>query len=109
VPAYTHNMTETLTYWAQSGNTPSGGSTFTAPTEISGRWQQRQVLFRDAQGVERVSEAVVYVDRELMNGGYLFRGSSAAADPIAAGGKEIRAVQQSPSLGNEQTLHKVML
>lgn len=106
---YTHNMHETLTYWAPAGNTASGGRTFAAPVEISGRWQNRQVLFRDAHGKERVSEAVVYVDRELENEGWLYRGSSAEADPRDAGAKEIRSKQDSPSLGNEEILHKVML
>lgn len=102
-------MHETLTYWAPSGNTPDGGSGFAAPVEIAGRWQHKQTLFRDTQGRERVSDAIVYVDRELQTQGYLLRGESTESDPRVAGAKEIRAKQDSPSLGDEQILHKVML
>jgi hypothetical protein len=109
MPAYTHNMNETLTYWPQSGNDASGGSTFDAPIEIAGRWQNRQVLFRDLQAKERVSEAVIYCDRELAVGDWIYRGSSAEADPRVAGAKEIRSKQDSPSLGNEEILHKVLI
>lgn len=108
MPAYVHNLNETLTYWAPGGNDGFGGTSFASPVSISGRWQNRQVLFRDADGRERVSEAVVYVSQELATGGYLYRGESTASDPVADA-KEIRAKQASPSLGNEQTLHKVTL
>lgn len=109
-PAYVENMHETLTYWAPTGNTASGGTTFAAPVEISGRWQEKQDLFRDRNGIEQVSQAIAYVDRELADRGWLFRGASVATDPTAVvGATEIRAVQQSPALGNEYTLHKVIL
>jgi hypothetical protein len=108
MPAYTHNMHEDLTYWSPGVNDGFGGTTFGSPVEIKGRWQDSQTLFRDAQGRERVSEAVVYVDRELATGGYLVRGISAEASPTA-GAKEIRAKHSSPSLGYEQTLYKVTL
>lgn len=108
MPAYTHNLIEDLTYWPPDANTASGGSTFGAPVAIKGRWQDRQVLFRDAQGRERVSEAVVYVDRELVTGGYLYRGVSSASSPVSDA-KEIRQKGASPSLDGDETLYKVNL
>lgn len=106
--AYTDNMTEALTYWPPAGNTGFGDVTYGNPVAIIGRWQDKRVLFRDAQGRETVSDAVVYVDRALELAGKLYRGESAALNPVAAA-KEIRDVQQSPSLEGELALHKVLL
>lgn len=106
--AYSENMPETLTYWAPGGNDGYGGVSYGNPTPVAGRWQDKRILFRDAQGREVVSEAVVYVDRELELAGRLLRGESADLNPPAAA-KEIRDVGRSPSLDGEEELHKVIL
>lgn len=108
MPAYTENLIHTLTYWAPAGNDGTGGTEYAAGVEISGRWQNKAVMFRDAQGRETVSEAVVYVDRELAIAGRILYGVSTEAEPVAAA-KEIRQTGASPSLGGESTLYKVML
>ena len=106
--AYAENMTEALTYWAPMGNDGYGGVTYGNPVSLTGRWQDKRVLFRDAQGREVVSDAVVYVDQVLELAGKLYRGTSAALNPVSDA-KEIRDVQQSPGLDGAEVLHKVLL
>ncbi|HLU47608.1 MAG TPA: hypothetical protein VK116_05975, partial [Planctomycetota bacterium] len=67
-----------------------------------------RVMFRDAQGRETVSNAVVYVDRPLAMAGRIFRGISAEPHPPRLA-KEIRDIGDSPSLDGELVLHKVLL
>lgn len=48
---------------------------FNDPIEIKCRWEGKRTRFINANGEEVVSEAVVYVDRELNpNGDYLWEG-----------------------------------
>jgi hypothetical protein len=105
--AYTENMNQAATYWAPGSNDGFGGTSYGAATAIMCRWQNVQKLFRDAQGREAVSEAIVYVDRELENGGKLKLGTHAGAAPSDA--IEIRAKGSSPSLDATRVLHKVWL
>ncbi|MCW5678453.1 MAG: hypothetical protein KIT65_10965 [Xanthobacteraceae bacterium] len=105
--AYTENMTQAATYWPPSANDGFGGVSYGAATQILCRWQNAQKLFRDAQGQEVMSEAIVYVDRALQNKGKLKLGTHAGSAPSDA--LEIRSVQVSPSLDGTQELNKVML
>lgn len=107
--AFTRYMNQVATYWEPNGNDGFGGVTFAAPVEIMCRWEDKAVLFRDSQGREVVSDAIVYPDRSLSVGGYLALGSFEDADPRSVGAKEIRQSNASPSLSNDEVLHKVML
>ena len=107
---YTQDMTQAATYWPPAAADAFGSTTFGAPTGIACRWQDRAVLFRDIQGREVTSSAVVYVDGPLLPSGYLGLGTHASADPHAvAGAKEIRQVGTSPDLDGAEVLHKVWL
>lgn len=107
---YTRHMHQTITYWSPDGIDAFGGRTFGAPLEIKGRWQDKADLFRDSDGREVVSSAVVYVDQDVELRGYLYLGSSSASNPQTVdGAREIRNIGRSPDLGATQTLHKVWL
>jgi len=105
---YRRHMKQGATYWPPGVNDGFGGVTYGSPVLIMCRWQDKAVLFRDNEGREVTSEAVVYSGTEVENKGKLFLGVSAASDPVADA-KEIRAVQKSPSLSGSETLIKVML
>ena len=107
---YTQDMTQAATYWPPSVADGFGSTTFGGATPIMCRWQDRAVLFRDIQGREVTSSAVVYTDRPLLPSGYLALGAQAAADPHAVpGAKEVRQVGTSPDLDGAEVLHKVWL
>lgn len=105
-------MPHSLTYWPPAGNDGYGRLSFAAPTyPVKARWQDTQKLFRDAQGRDVMSEAIVYPASELAIAGYVALGDQTAqADPRElADAREIRQSGASPSLDGSETLYKVWL
>jgi hypothetical protein len=58
-------------YWEYTGTDGYGNPTFSSPVEIECRWSEHQEKFSDDSGEERISRAVVYVDREMALKSYL--------------------------------------
>ena len=107
--AYTESMAEEATYWPPGSNDGFGGRNYGSPVLIACRWQDAQKLFRDQNGREMISEAIVYVDRELAASGRLVLGDATDSDVPPDGSNEIRQTGASPSLDGTQVLHKVWL
>lgn len=105
---YARNMTQAATYWPPAGNDGFGGTTYGAPVPLKCRWQNKQVLFRDSEAREVMSEAIVYVSIPVENAGKLYRGVSTDDNP-PRGAKEIRSVQESPDLRGTRVLIKAVL
>lgn len=80
------NLREAVTYWAPSGVDNFGDPSFATPVTIKSKWEDRTELFIDGEGREQRSKSVVYVDTDLVVGGYLFRGSSIVSDPLSVSG-----------------------
>ena len=79
----TENLRESVTYWAPSGVDNFGDPSFATPTTVKAKWEDRTELFIDGEGREQRSKSVVYVDTDLIIGGYLFRGTSSVTDPLS--------------------------
>ena len=77
----TKMLIDDATYWQVIEADGEGWYTFEPPQHIKVRWEDRRVVFKDTEGVEQVSSAVVYtgIDLELL--GYLYKGKSFEADP----------------------------
>ena len=67
-------------YWANPVPDGTGGHTYDTPEDIKVRWEDRQELFIDADGRERMSNAVVFYTLDFNLGGYLYLGTSADFD-----------------------------
>jgi len=68
------------------------------------------VLFKDAQGQQRTSSAVIYPEYSLGLKGYVKRGIDATANPVGlAGAYEILQKGDSPNLSGTVTLNKVFV
>lgn len=107
---YTGNMNESATYWRPPIRDAFDVQTFSAPVEVAVRWEYKAVMFRDPNGQEAVSNAVVYTAQQVEIGGYLFLGVSAAADPRSVvGAAEIRQIGRTMSLRATKRLNKAML
>lgn len=103
-------LPHTATYWAPAAPDEYGQTTFAAPVSLACRWQDVAQMFRDANGNDQVSRAVVYFKQAVARQGWLFEGVSAATDPrTEAGAAEIRQVGKSDNLQGSQTLVKVFL
>ena len=107
---YTRNMIQDATYWPPGANDGFGGTSYGAPVGIKCRWQDKAELFRDSEGQELTSSAVVYPDRELEVKGYLFEGTTSEADPLSVeGARQVLQAGKSPALKGSKVLHKVWL
>lgn len=90
-----------------------GKPTFAGSVEIACRWEERQEKFIDAAKQEHISRAVVYVDREVFLGEYLWLGELQNVpdnDPLLiAAAYEVRGMESTPSLDARTFLRKVWL
>lgn len=111
---YSDNMQQVATYWPPGIPNGRGSVDFSGvtPVILPVRWQDVAVLYRDANGEEKTSSAVVFCSQLVANNGYLFLGIDAGnINPQSSGPlyREIRQVQQSPSLDGDVILVKAML
>ena len=102
---YARNMRQDATYFPPAGQDGFGDLSFGAGVSVKCRWQNKADLFRDQQGREVMSSAIVYVAQEVAIGGRL--GLGTVANPADA--LEVRNVVESPDLRNEKTLVKAWL
>jgi hypothetical protein len=101
-------MTQDLTYWAFTGVDGFGQSLFSAPVTVQCRWQDKQDLFRDTKGQEKISTAIIYPVQPLIIKGFVKLGIDATADPLGLfGAYEIRQAGVSPALDGVLLLNKV--
>lgn len=116
--AYTRGLRQKATYWSPGAPDGEGGIAYGNPVVISCRWQDKSVLFRNAQGQEETSSSIVYPDRELSIRGLLAEGdlsddfsSEGWLDPetLYGAAREIRGRDASPSYHGSVTLNKVFL
>lgn len=103
----TRQLKQDASYWPPAGNDGYGGVAYGAAVAIKCRWQDVAELFRNAQGQEVTSSAVVYVDRALAIRGKLALGIITGTPPAAA--REIRQTGSSPSVDAQRALLKVWL
>ena len=118
---------QTCVYWGNPVPTGDGQYTFDAPVEIKCRWDATNQLFTNKDGEESVSKAIVFVDRDVDEGGYLRLGtlleledlldsndsnldSNSDLDPrFVPGAGMIRSFGKSPNLKATEFLRKAIL
>ena len=112
----TTNLKQTACYWANPVSDGIGGYTYDDPVELLVRWQDSSKKFIDANGEEKVSQAIVFVGQDVDVGGYFYLGdlddlsSAEEADPeTITGAYRIRALQKSPALKGTLVVRKVWL
>ena len=113
---YTDALNQTAVYWGSPTSDGITGRTFDAAIEVDVRWEERQELFIDSQGQERRSRAVVFIDHDMVLGGYLFLGdlddlsSSEEADPFEIDeAYEILSYKKIPDLDGTGFVRQVWL
>jgi hypothetical protein len=104
-------------YWAPkelSGGDGFGRKAFEAPVEIECRWDDEVKEFVDSNGNKNISSSIVYPDRDLKIGGWLFLGrlndDAIKPDPQETkGAKPIKGWQKFPDLKAVEFLRVAML
>jgi hypothetical protein len=103
-------MTKTATYWPPGAANLYGKIALDSPIKIKCRWQEKAELFKDAQGNQLVSSAIVYPNQVLSREGYLFLGESVSTSPRdVSGAFEIKQIGSSPSLNGSEELNTAWL
>lgn len=107
---FERNLRQTCTYWEQTGTDIQGAPTFKPPSVLSCRWEDVTELFLNKRGQEVTSKSRVFLATDVSLEGYLYLGSSNAADPRSlSGASEIQMVKRTPDLRAIKTLYVAML
>lgn len=85
------NLKQQATHWVATAD-GFGGFNYSTPVELKCRWEKRFETFRDSQGEETTSNALVYLSADVEIGDYIFEGVSTVADPTTL--VEARRVRQ---------------
>lgn len=94
--------------WKRGAANKYGAFSYEAPVQIKCRWDDKQEEFSDTTGAKRVSQAVVYPDRQLSPGDCLLKGeldSNTAALPEDGGGVEVKAFEVIPNYRGKENLY----
>lgn len=105
------HMRDTATWWKRKPGEydRQGRPQYESPVSIKCRWENRNELFRDDQGNERVSMSVIYPDRTLSNGDYIKYGVSTTSNPLDAGAALIEGYSEIQNLFNTNRVRKARL
>jgi hypothetical protein len=102
-------------YWAPDTPDDFGLIGAATPVDIACRWEDVSEAFITSEGVETTSRAKVYVDRDLLPGGYLYLGQvSDLPDPAAHprtvdGAYMVQSFDKLPNLKATEYLRTAML
>ena len=101
---------QTITLWSALPD-GYGGNTFAAPVLIKGRWEEKQVMYYNAQGDEVQSKAVVYLDTDAAIGDYIAQGdhTGTAVATNFAGSFPVMQFRKSPDLRQHEYERKAIL
>lgn len=89
-------------YWAPTGVGRDGEPTFAAPVELRVRWEGLLLMSRgDPRTKEESSKEVVYVDRPLKRGGFLWKG------PLSGLAVEKRTSPYTPTAGADDSAREI--
>jgi hypothetical protein len=108
--ALSRMLKQTVTYWSPGVKDEFGDITWGTPVTMNARWEDKIIVFFDAEGEEQHSRSIVYTVTDVANGGWMFLGTSAAADPkTVTGADRIRQVMESPDYKGRVTVWKIIL
>ncbi len=105
---------QTAVYWPFVSINQFGEKAVGDPVQISVRWEDKNEEFLDMGGQIQMSNAVVYVDRDMVNGSILMLGVIAdITDPVNIkendGAWEIRKFDKLPDLKAREFLRTAYL
>ncbi len=106
----TRNLNQQLTYWSPAGLDGYNQPTFATGIPIMGRWNIQSDTVETGSGQEIVSKAVIHVDRDLEEGGYLYQGlASPLTNTPHAEALEIQAFLSNTDLRNMEQERRAYL
>jgi len=108
--SYEKLLRDTATYWAPLSNDGTGDMTFSPPVRTRVRWEDHNERFDDNDGKSFVSAAIVYTTIEIEQDGWLYLGSSTAADPqLIEDAFRVRRISSTHTPNRSITVRKAVL
>lgn len=106
----TQGLKQDATWWAASPD-GYGGDTFSGPVAVKCRWEDRkEVYYGQLDRRELVSNSVVFLDRDVSVGDWLYLGTTDASDPsLIAGAFKIQRFDKVPDLRNLNAMRRAVL
>ena len=110
-------LNQTAVYWAFSSKSGWGGANYSTAVERSVRWEQKQELFNDNKGEQKLSNAIIYAngDDTYALDGYLFLGELTDLDSnhdnpeTISNAFRIQVCNKSSNVDNTDSLWKIIL
>ena len=65
----TKNLKQIAVYWAPNGRDEHGERAFLDAVEMNVRWEEKKILFINFNREEEASNAVIYTDTDVVEGG----------------------------------------
>jgi len=110
MPNFARHLNQDVTHWSVSGTDGYGGFTFATPTLLQGRWEEKQELFINQDAEEVLSNAICYLNTDVVAGDYVALGDETAeADPTAVEGFRVRSFGKITDLSALKALRKLWL
>ena len=101
-----------LSWWRVTGGDGFGGDTFATPLLVDGRWEDRQETFYGSlDRRELISKAIVFVDRDMGVGDFLYQGDKVSqSSPVAlTGALKIQRYDKVPDLRSLDVVRRAVL
>ncbi len=96
--------------WEPSTRDVYNKITYVSGEIITARWEDKRERFLSPRGEELIARAVVHVDQNLLEGGFLYLGTSTQASPKdQAESYMIRAFEEDRGLRGVLTVRKALL
>ena len=105
---------QTAIYWASNGIDEYGQPEYALPVDIDCRWEDAHEEFIDGEGTRQVSQAIVYVDRDMEVGsvlklGVIDSGTDESNPKNNDDAFEVRRFEKLPNLKNTEYLRTAIL
>lgn len=93
----TRSLKQTITRWTPSGAPDMYGNTSWTISYVKGRWEDTQIKTVDTNGVDFISNAVVYLASDVITGDFLALGTFSTPTPYSTA-REVKNVSKIPSI-----------
>ena len=103
-------LNQTVTHWIRTGQDRYNKPTFSAPTELTGRWEGGKGLDRSATMEEKINSARVYLSSAVAPGDYLYLGASSEDSPLdVTDAAEVKGCASTPSVSGNKVLYTAIV
>lgn len=103
---YSRHLKQTVTYWGPPNKDAWGDQTYPSPATMAGHWHEQVQTIADNQGALFNSHAVIHVESNIDSDGFIYLGSTSAANPrLVRGAERIQRAEKFPTVRQDLTVY----